>query len=143
MSRSPGTRSPSGPRPEPKPANVAPAANAAGRLRSAAPSRSCPRYEPTWRRPSQLSSGEWDSRPSLAPGASGPDARVTWRPVDGQHSGAGGPRPCGVVAKVRHRGLMALGGVLGPLSHGDLARASDGGVASLIRRDWRFDGSSS
>jgi hypothetical protein len=27
-----------------------------------------------------------------------------------QHSSAGGPRPCGVAAKTRHRGLMALGG---------------------------------
>src|SRR5215217_4881066 len=83
MSRSSGTRSPSGPRPEPKAANVAPAANAAGNLRSAAPSRSCPKYEPTWRGPWQLASGEGDSRPSLAPAASGADARVTWTPVDG------------------------------------------------------------
>jgi hypothetical protein len=82
MSRFPDTRSPSGQRPEPKPANVAPAANAAGSLTSAAPSRSCPRYEPTWRRPSQLPSGESNSRLSLAPESSRPDAPVTWTPVD-------------------------------------------------------------
>jgi hypothetical protein len=29
---------------------------------------------------SQLPSGQWDSRPSLAPESFGPDARITWTP---------------------------------------------------------------
>jgi hypothetical protein len=110
MSRFPDTRSPSGQRPEPKPANVAPAANAAGSLTSAAPSRSCPRYEPTWRRPSQLPSGESNSRLSLAPESSRPDAPVTWTPVDSSALRRSWFQPCGVAAKARHRGLMAPSG---------------------------------
>jgi hypothetical protein len=56
------------PRAEPRPANVVLAVNAAGNLRSVVPKRLRPRYEPTWRRPSPLPSGQWDSRPSAALG---------------------------------------------------------------------------
>jgi hypothetical protein len=58
-----------------------------------------------------------------------------------RHSGAGRPRPGGVAAKTRHRGRMApWGSSRGHCRTGNLARAWDGAVAPLIRRDWRFDG---
>src|SRR6266508_3653776 len=52
-SKSPGTRSPSGPRHQPGAADAAPAANAAGSLGPAAPNRSCPRYARIWTRPQE------------------------------------------------------------------------------------------
>jgi hypothetical protein len=99
----------SGPRPEPKPANVAPAANAAGSLGSAAPSRSCPRSEPTWRRPRShpAASGTADHAalqdlPALTVASPG-------RPVDGPAPRRVGPSPCGSGGP----GVLAVPVVLG------------------------------
>ena len=80
---------PSGPRAEPRPANVVPAVNAAGSLRSVVPKRLCPRYEPTWRRPSPPPSGQWDRRPRPALGDCGADVAAPGCRWMAQHLGAG------------------------------------------------------